>query len=94
MAMYEHDAGTGDETVTVPSGRAIKKYSAIAGGSGGTITITPKGGSAQPAITVPADRSWQDDFTTDAPDLDANVALPEGSTIAFAGMVSWMVRYT
>ena len=92
MAMYQHDSGTSDTTVTVPSGRSVKRYACKAGGSGGTITITPKGGSAQTAITVPADKSWSDEFTTAANDIES-VELPEGSTIAFAGMASWVVRY-
>jgi ferric-dicitrate binding protein FerR (iron transport regulator) len=92
MAMYEHSSGTADTTVTVPSGRRVRRYSCLAGGSGGTITITPKGGSAQSVITVPANQPFGDDLATAANDLDY-VELADGSTIAFAGMASWFVRY-
>lgn len=92
--MYMHTAGTADTTVTVPDGyTAIKSYSCLAGGSGGTVTITPAGGDPLGAITVPASQPWGDEFTTATGDLDANVELPAGSTIAFAGMASWVVRF-
>lgn len=94
MPMYKHTAGTADTSVTVPDGyRAIKRYACLAGGSGGTVTITPLGGSAQTAITVPANQPWSDDFTTLPADPDACVDLPKGSTIAFAGMSTWVVRF-
>jgi hypothetical protein len=94
MPMYKHDSGTADTAVTVPEGYSVKRYAVLAGVGGGTIIITPKGGSAQPTITVPAEQPWSDEFTTDTPDLDANVSLPAGSVIAFAGMATWVVRYT
>lgn len=92
MANYRHDTGTADTTVTVPQGYRVKRYACLAGGSGGTVTITPNGGTAQDAITVPADQPWSDVFTTAANDLD-RVELAGGSTIAFAGMATWIVVY-
>lgn len=91
MAMYSHDTGTADTEVIATA--VVKRYACLAGGSGGTVTITPKGGSALTAISVPANQPWSDDFTSDPSDLDANVELPAGSKIAFAGMGTWMVRY-
>ena len=87
MASYLHDSGTSDTTKTVPTDRKVARYSCIAGGSGGTITITPAGGSAQSEITVPASQPFGDEFT------DPRAELGAGSTIAFAGMASWFVRY-
>lgn len=89
--MYAHSAGTSG-TATVPAGRVVASYTCIAGGSGGTITITPNGGSAQDAITVPASSSFSCTF-----DLDANntstAILGENSTIVFAGTDSYLVVY-
>ena len=94
MLPYKHTAGTADTTVEIPDGySAIKRYSCIADSMGGTVTITPKGGSAQDAITVPSNQPWSDEFTTDPHDLDSGIELPKGSTIAFAGMASWVVRF-
>lgn len=94
MPNYSHDTGTGDATVTVPAGYRVKSYECIAGASGATITITPKGGTAQPAITIPAGAAKEDSFTTNVNDQDSYVELPGGSTIAFAGVVYYLVRYT
>lgn len=90
MASYGHETGTVDATVTAT--RAVKRYACIAGGSGGTVTITSKGEAAQAAITVPANQPWSDEFTTLPADVDQS-GLPIGSTIVFAGMTSWFVRY-
>lgn len=95
MANYLIRSGTADETVQVPSGRAVKRYSCVASvGTPGTIIITPQGGSALDTITVPAGLSFEDELTTDTNDLDKLVELPGGSTIAFANMASWFVRFS
>ena len=93
MPNYSHDTGTGDATVTVPAGRHVKHYECIAGASGASITITPQGGSALTAITIPAGAAKEDSFTTNANDQDSFVELPGGSTIAFVGVVYYLVRY-
>lgn len=88
---YLFDAGTADTTVTAQA--SVKRFSCLAGGSGGTITITPKGLSALPAITVPAGAAFEEVLTTYPDDQDSLAELPKGSTIAFAGMSTWFVRY-
>lgn len=91
---YAHDSGTTDpKTVTVPDGKRVKRYACFAGGSGGTVVITPYSGTVQSTITVPASQPFSDDFTTDTTDLDC-VELPGKSTITFAGMATWFVRFT
>ncbi len=88
---YNFNAGTADETVTAQA--SVKRITCVAGGSGGTITITPKGLSALPTITVPAGTPFEEIFTTYPADQDSFAELPKGSTIAFAGMAAWFVRY-
>jgi hypothetical protein len=87
---YAHKAGT-TGTVTVPSGAWIAKWTCLGGAGGGTVVITPAGGSAQDTITVPASASISDDFPL-AVDARGRL-LGEGSTITFAGTSSYLVRF-
>lgn len=89
---YLIDAGTADETVTAQA--TVKRITCVGGGSGGTIIITPKGLTARPTITVPAGAPFEEIFTTLPDDQDSLCELPKGSTIAFAGMSAWFVRYS
>jgi hypothetical protein len=87
---YSHDSGTTTETITVPAGKYVLKYSCKAGGSGATLTITPSGGVAQPAITIPANGSFGDEFSDAA---GVKGGLGPGSTLAFVDTVTFVVRY-
>ena len=86
---YSHKAGT-DGTVTVPDGKKVLFYAA-ASESGGTITITQAGESAQEAIPVPAGGSFDFSF---APLLNVQKALlEEGSTLVFADTNEYIVVF-
>lgn len=88
--MYKHDAGTSG-TVTVPDGHFVWDLSCLCGGVDGELVITPAGGSAQPTIVLIADQPFGMSFSS-----EPNRRVPElpgGSTLAFAGTVSYVVRY-
>jgi hypothetical protein len=90
---YRHDAGTDSpRTYTVPDGLRVRRYSLTAGGGGATVVITPKGGTAQPTITVLANGLFGDEFLT-APN-EGDEELPGGSTITITGAVAHFMRYT
>ncbi len=93
MSNYPHDTSTADpKTFTVPDGLRARRYACVAVGGGGTITITPKGGTAQPVITVLGNGTFGDEFLTHPAEGDEE--LPGGSQIVFAGMATCFVRYT
>jgi hypothetical protein len=94
MPLYSHTSGTANTTVEVPADyRAIKRYWCVGDTGGGTVTITPRAGAAQDAITVPENAPFADEFCTDPADADCAVELPSGSSIAFAGVKAWYVRF-
>lgn len=84
---YRHDSGTTDDTATVPAGKFLRCYSCVGGESGGSITITEEGASAQTVIPVGADEPFGDVLPENGSDC------PAGTTIAFSGMARWFVGY-
>jgi hypothetical protein len=85
---YSHVTGT-DGTITVPTDKHVLKYS-VKAESGGTIVITPAGGSAQPTITLDAGDEFKDDFSDAA---GVGGGLGPGSTIVLTGTSRYFVRY-
>ena len=79
-------------TYTVPYGY-VTGVSAIAGGSGGTLTITPNGptivdAQAQPTITIPAGWAW----TLPRPVIaGASYEMGAGTVFVFTGTLSYTV---
>lgn len=92
MAALSFVSGTSDATVTVPEGKRVKRLACVAGGSGATITITPRAQSALPTITLPAGVAFQDDLPSVPGDSDT-AEIVAGSTIAFAGISTYYVRW-
>jgi hypothetical protein len=86
---YTHSVGvTG--TVTVPAGKHVLFYS-MRSLAGGTVTITPFGGTAQAAISTGA--SGHFDFTF-APLMNVQGAgLGPGSTLVFAATDEYLVVF-
>jgi hypothetical protein len=87
--MYAHKAGTAD-TVTVPEGKRVLMIYAWST-AGGTITITPFGGTAQDAIPVPAGGGISVPLTALLNVQGAG--LDAGSTLAFASTTAYLVIY-
>lgn len=54
---YDHDTLTGNGTISVPRGARVESFAFAAGGTDGTLVITPPSG-ALPTITVPAQRNY------------------------------------
>lgn len=90
---FSYDTGTGTATVTAPAGCWICLWSCAvaAGGSAGSVTITPKGGAqtetAGPPIVVPAGAAMSRDWPNGGP-------LGSGTVIAFAGTSTYYVEYS
>jgi hypothetical protein len=75
-------------TVTVPAGCAVRRVRAHNTSGGGTLVITPSGGSALPTITIPAAASWLElDFDTSLEEL------VDGATLVFASTDAYLVTF-
>lgn len=85
---YQHKAGTA-ETVTVPVGKYVLKYS-CASLTGGTVTIMTSDGTVHDPIIIPAGGTHSDEFSDAA---GVREGLGPGSEIEFVGTVSYFVRF-
>jgi len=81
---YSHLAGTA-ATETVPAGTVATKIRCHSS-AGGTLIITPAGGSALPTITIPNIAAWFE-IDLDPRDLE----LGSGATLAFASTDAYYV---
>jgi|HubBroStandDraft_1064217.scaffolds.fasta_scaffold512784_2 hypothetical protein len=81
---FSPQAGTSG-TVTVAAGCVVTQVQAHST-AGGTVVITPAGGSALPTITVPAGADWFVlNFNPNEQDL------VDGATLAFTGTDGYLV---
>lgn len=85
---FSYDAGASG-TVTVPAGKAVTRFAAIATTDGATLTITPGGagqsGVAGAAMPIPVAGGWFG--------LSMLGELGAGSVLAFSGTASYLVTY-
>jgi hypothetical protein len=85
MNRYSVLAGNTDGVVAVPPGACVSSVR-CASSVGGTLVITPAGGSALPTITIPAGSDWFElNFRTELQEL------VDGATLSFVGTSGYYV---